>query len=152
MLSYERILPFNTALRITPFVVLGTGVFREGYRSGFGVDVGYKIFFQNVRREGKAHLYVGPYFMFKQLDRTITVGSIWGGRNTSTFTIDVYGMGVDVGFKYIYGYLVIDCTIGAGMRYPILSNRSYSSGFLLASSDDYKGIIPRVQCSMGIAF
>jgi hypothetical protein len=152
-LSYERLLPFGDALRITPIVILSNGFLRGGTRSGVGIDVGYKL--QSLA--GLPNVYVAPYFMYKQLERAVVhADDIVFGASTSipltSSTITVYGVGVDAGVNYIIGWFITDFTLGFGMRYPVLSNKRFESLARFQSNDDYKGIMPRIKITIGLMF
>ena len=150
MLSYERL--FSTgSLRITPSIKL-QNINDELYsqREGWGLDVGYKFFLNNRIR--KANFYLGPYALYKNIN--VTESNTFEGDmiRSQTDTYNILGFGVDSGFKFIFGRFTMDISLGGGIRYAYIDGYRYKNSGSDWFDFDYKGIVPRANFSLGIAF
>ena len=153
MLTYERLFPTGS-LRITPSITLqnvNNGNFDQ--REGWGLDFGYKFFLSPPKR---VNLYMGPYALYRKL----SVGGNhyiddngYAGYRYRTDVYDILGLGVDAGIKFIIGgRIVIDLSLGGGVRYPYLNGKTFNSTANDIFDVDYKGVVPRGNFSIGIAF
>ena len=148
MLSYERMMPSNkSALRITPSVTFSNterNTWRDDYqigREGFGLDLGYKFYMFNNPR--KVNIYFGPYAMGKYIKRNYSESP---SKETT-----VIGVGVDAGLKMVFGRFVMDFTAGGGLRTSIFEG-SDEHAVDNIFDDRYRGIMPRANFMIGMAF
>ena len=138
MMSYEYLITDNGALRITPSITL-----EDGYREGFGIDLGYKAFL--LRKSRIVNVYVGPYAYYNYLKSTdwnyyYDYNSGYGHDEIEINYNNILGLGVDTGVKFTFGRFVLDLTLGGGIRYPLNDNLSSPS----------KSIVPRINLMFGV--
>jgi len=157
MMSYEYLISTNGALRITPSVTL-SNVDKESslfnsYRNkeGYGIDLGYKIFLLR-KGDGKVNVYIGPYAMYKYVKFIYSKEDhTYDFVKNKIDDYNVFGLGVDAGIKFIFGHFVLDLTVGGGIRYPQFENDdNYTASSIF--DDYYKGITPRANLMLGVAF
>jgi len=152
MVSYERIFPTKGALRITPSVTLSNvenSIFWDKEREGWKIDVGYKAFLIEKGDFVKLNVYLGPYAMYRYLKNYANYYDSYYGKEENEI-YNILGAGVDAGAKLTIARFVVDFSFGGGVRYPIgiVGSETATSIF----SDNYKGITPRANLSLGIAF
>lgn len=148
MVSYERIFPTKGALRITPSVTLSNveNDIWDEQREGAKIDIGYKAFLIEKGEVVKFNLYLGPYVMYKYLMSSVGIADSEG---YSSKEYNIFGAGVDAGIKLTVARFVMDFTLGGGVRYPLDTHGETATSIF---SDNYKGIVPRANLSLGIAF
>ena len=158
MITYERLFS-SGSLRITPSIKLqNLDDQRYTQKEGFGLDLGYKFFFTN--RPYRANFYLGPYALYKNIKAKSPTypyysSSFYPSTESTTYIINTYniiGMGVDTGIKFILGRFTMDISLGGGIRYAYLDGNTFESSGIEWYDIDYKGIVPRGNFSIGIAF
>jgi len=150
MLTYERLFP-SGSLRISPSVKLQhIDDYRFTQKEGLGIDLGYKFFL--TKRPFRVNFYLGPYALYKSVKVKKAVDKHSSIKTYNTDIYDVVGLGVDTGVKFIFGRFTMDVMAGGGIRYAYLNGRSFDSSYALWYDVDYKGIVPRINLSLGAAF
>ena len=155
MLTYERL--FQTgSLRITPSVTLqnlSNHKLIEGHdqREGWSLDAGYKFFLTS--RPYKVNFYMGPYGLFRSLSSYYQTHDYENGTyRDNTDTYHIVSFGIDGGIKCIFGRFVMDVSLGGGVRYPYLNGAPFKGSASNVFDVQYKGIVPRGNFSLGVAF
>ena len=154
MLTYERLFPTG-ALRITPSIKLQNLSDQEyTQKEGWGLDAGYKFFFTS--RPRAANFYMGPYGLYKNIKAKAPVPyESFSSSRTRYYNTDTYrivSFGVDAGVKFIFGRFTMDLSFGGGIRYVYLNGETFENSEVEWYDIDYKGIVPRGNFSLGIAF
>ena len=151
MLSYERLFS-SGSLRITPSIRLqNIDDQRYTQREGWGMDIGYKFFFTGRPRH--TNFYLGPYTLFKNIkEKSPSYSSSYTPSNYIVDNYNIIGIGVDTGIKFIFGRFTMDISLGGGIRYAYLDGYSFENSGVEWWEIDYKGIVPRGNFSIGVAF
>ncbi|MCL2727564.1 MAG: DUF3575 domain-containing protein [Bacteroidales bacterium] len=151
MLTYERIFA-SSSLRVTPSIKL-QNLSDEFYtqREGWGIDVGYKFFL--TQRPKRGIFYLGPYALYKNINVKESGKSLESSFvQDISDTYNIMGLGVDTGVKFIFGRFTMDISIGGGIRYAFIDGYTFKNSGSDWYDVDYKGIVPRGNLSVGIAF
>lgn len=166
-LGYQRNF-YNSALSLMPSVTLmGESIFRneDAFYSeieGFGMEGIYKVYFARMPR--KAQVYLGPYVAYRFLKEKNRLPDDVDPQDLPNITqSDLYTRyntvmaGVLFGIHFMWGRFTMDINVGGGIRYPTISDfrTNYTSivtvptGF---AEFGYKGVVPKGNLTLGVAF
>ncbi|MFA5302133.1 MAG: hypothetical protein WC395_05555 [Bacteroidales bacterium] len=166
-LGYQRNF-YNSALSLMPSVTLmGESIFRNednffSELEGFGLEGIYKVFFARMPR--KVQVYAGPYVSYRFLKEKNRLPDYIDPQDLPNITnSDMYTRyntvmaGVLFGVHFMFGRFTMDMNVGGGLRYPNVTGFrtrypsvvSVPSGF---GEFGYKGVVPKTNISLGVAF
>jgi len=166
-LGYQRNF-YNSAFSLMPSVTLmGESIFRNedsffSELEGFGLEGIYKVFFARMPR--KVQVYAGPYVSYRFLKEKNRLPDYIDPQDLPNITnSDLYTRyntvmaGVLFGVHFMFGRFTMDLNVGGGLRYPTITGFrtrypsvvSVPTGF---GEFGYKGVVPKANLSLGVAF
>ncbi len=174
-LGYQRNF-YNSAFSLMPSVTLmGESIFRNednffSELEGFGLEGIYKVFFARMPR--KVQVYAGPYVSYRFLKEQNSWPNYLNiadypeltGNSDLITNYEIIMGGVLFGVHFMWGRFTMDLNVGGGVRYPIITGFrdsgikdpennlpivSVPTGF---GEFGYKGVVPKTNISLGVAF
>ncbi len=128
---------------------------------GYGLEAIGKVFFFKMPRA--AQLYVGPYLGYRYLNekwvsKTLPVPdtSVYSSSELETH-YNVLNAGILFGVHFMWGRFTLDLNAGGGVRYPSVNGLRTRTDCTAPVEEDfgeigYKGIVPKGNFTLGIAF
>jgi len=157
---------YNSAISVSPSITLiGESIFgtEDSFYSemeGFGLEGIYKIYLARMPR--KAQAYLGPYVAYRYLKEKNRIPDYIETQDLPPLGTDLHTRyntimaGVLFGVHFMWGRFTMDMNIGGGVRYPMVSgfrttykHTSVPTGF---GEFGYKGVVPRGNITLGVAF
>ncbi|MDD3522507.1 MAG: hypothetical protein PHC79_06100 [Bacteroidales bacterium] len=166
-LGYQRNF-YNSALSLMPSITLmGESIFRSedsfySEMEGFGLEGVYKVYLARMPR--KVQVYLGPYVAYRYLKEKNRLPEYVDPQELPNITqSDLYTRyntlmaGVLFGVHFMWGRFTMDMNVGGGIRYPSISGFrtnypsivSVPTGF---GEFGYKGVVPKGNLTLGVAF
>lgn len=137
-LRYEKALNTKTSFQVGGNFY--SRKFGDVKTTGFGLDVEYRFYITNKKKNVPEGFYIGPNagFDFNKTEDTDT-------SDGATFSL--FGIGATIGYQWIWdsGFAL---ELGMGPQYSILAGK----GDGLDETVDYEGFLPRLVFAIGYAF